>query len=159
MSLDADSKGRAVFLEIVRFCLVGGIATAADMLTMALVSYLAEPQLYPTVSAIFTARGTGLVYVLGTGTGFIVGLLVNYFLSVAFVFREKGNSRTAKGFLLFAALSAVGLFIHTFGMYVGYDLLRLNQWAVKIVLTLVVLVWNYLSRKFFIFRKAKEKKE
>ena len=38
-------------------------------------------------------------------------------------------------------------------MYLGYDLLHIDEWIVKIFLTAVVLVYNYLTRKFFIFRK------
>ena len=144
--------------EIARFCIVGGLATVADMLTMALVQWIIEPSLYASIADIFTAKGTGTAYVVGTGLGFLVGLSVNYFLSVLFVFDEKGNSRTAQGVLIFAALSAVGFFIHVGGMWLFNDILKVNAWAVKVVLTLVVLVWNYLSRKFIIFRNGKKEK-
>ena len=144
--------------EIVRFLIVGGGATIVDFLTMSLVLYLMQPEIYPDFLSIFlggTAEPTTLATVIGTGAGFLVGLAFNYIFSVLFVYKEKGNSKTVGGFLLFAVLSAGGLVIHLLGMYLGYDLLHINEWIVKIVLTAVVLVYNYLTRKFFIFRKDK----
>ena len=143
--------------EIVRFLIVGGGATVVDFLTMSLVLYLMQPEIYPDFLSIFlggTAEPTTLATVIGTGAGFLVGLAFNYIFSVLFVYKEKGNSKTVGGFLLFAVLSAGGLLIHLVGMYLGYDLLHINEWIVKIVLTAVVLVYNYLTRKFFIFRKS-----
>jgi putative flippase GtrA len=141
--------------EIFRFLLVGGLATVTDFLVMALMQFLLEPSLYATFWDIFTAKSTGYVNILGTAAGFCAGLLVNYFLSVIFVFEEKGKSKTAYGFVVFALLSLVGLGIHVFGMWLFNSILQINPWIVKIVLTIVVLVWNYLSRKFILFRKDK----
>ena len=143
--------------EIVRFLIVGGGATVVDFLTMSLVLYLMQPEIYPDFLSIFfggTAEPPTLATVIGKGAGFLVGLAFNYIFSVLFVYKEKGNSKTVGGFLLFAVLSVGGLVIHLVGMYLGYDLLHINEWIVKIVLTAVVLVYNYLTRKFFIFRKS-----
>ena len=143
--------------EIFRFLLVGGGATVVDFLAMSLVLYLMQPQIYPDFLSVFfggTAQPSTLATVIGTGAGFLVGLAFNYVFSVLFVYKEKGNSKTVGGFLLFSVLSAGGLAIHLLGMYVGYDLLSINEWIVKIILTAVVLVYNYLTRKFLIFRKS-----
>lgn len=148
-----------LFAEIFRFLLVGGLATVVDMLVMALVQFLLEPSLYKTFWDIFTVNGTGYVYILGTAAGFLVGLLVNYFLSVFFVFEEKGKSKSAYGFIVFAVLSLVGLGLHALGMWVGNSLLKINAWIVKIVMTVIVLGWNYVSRKFILFRKRKRDTE
>ena len=95
--------------------------------------------------------------IIGTGVGFILGLVFNYIFSIIFVFDEKGKSKSVGGFFLFAILSLIGLGIHLIGMYLGYDLMHMNEWIVKIVLTLVVLVYNYLTRKLLLFKKTKEK--
>ena len=146
----------ATFWEIIRFLIVGGCATIADFLTMSLVLYWMQPEIYPSFLSIFfggTEEPSTAAAVLGTGCGFLAGLIVNYIFSVLFVYREKGNSKSVSGFLFFALLSAGGLAIHLAGMYLGYDLLHIDEWIVKIFLTAVVLVYNYLTRKFFIFRK------
>ena len=146
-------NGKTTFAEILRFVFVGGLATVTDFLVMALTLYLFAPENYPDFISIFVSGNpTFIAAATGTGAGFIAGLLVNYFLSVLFVYNDEGNSKSIKGFLTFALLSAVGLLIHEAGMYFLYSVCHVNEWLVKIFLTVVVLVYNYLTRKCFIFR-------
>lgn len=152
-----NQKHKRLF-EIIRFVIVGGIATVVDMFTMGVVLYLFNPSLYPHFYNVIYGGGdpSTLATVVGTGVGFLVSLLVNYLLSVFFVYEEKGNSKTAKGVILFTVLSLIGLFINMFGMWLGYDICHINEWIVKIIMTLVVLVYNYVTRKLFIFKKVPE---
>ena len=39
------------------------------------------------------------------------------------------------------------------GMWLGYDIIGINEWVTKIIMTLVVLVYNFTTRKIFIFKK------
>jgi len=96
---------------------------------------------------------------VGTALGFSISLVFNYILSLLFVFEEKGEGKTVKGATLFVLLSLVGLIIHMVGMYLLYDLAKLNEWGIKIFLTLVVLIFNYLTRKFLIFKNNDKIKE
>lgn len=146
-----------LFMEIVRFGVVGVLATVVDMVAMGVVLYLFEPSLYPHFYNVWYGGGepSTLATVIGTGTGFVLGLFVNYFLSVLFVFSEKGKSKSVYGFTVFAILSAIGLGIHLVGMYIGYDLLGINEWIVKIILTAIVMVYNYVSKKLLLFKKIK----
>lgn len=147
--------GNKRIAEILRFCIVGGVATVVDFLVMGITLYIFNPSLYPNFFNVFYGGGTPTVLAscVGTGAGFIAGLIVNYVLSVLFVFDEKGNSKTFSGFVVFALLSAGGLAINVLGMYLFVDLAHWNEWLIKIMLTLVVLVYNYLTRKLIIFRK------
>ena len=146
-----------LFMEIVRFGVVGVLATVVDMAAMGVVLYLFEPSLYPHFYNVWYGgvEPSTLATVIGTGTGFVLGLFVNYFLSVLFVFSEKGKSKSVYGFTVFAILSAIGLGIHLVGMYIGYDLLGINEWIVKIILTAIVMVYNYVSKKLLLFKKIK----
>ena len=146
-----------LFCEILRFVIVGGIATAVDFFVMGVVLYIFDPSLYPHFYNVFIGgeEPSLIAKLVGTGVGFIFGLIANYVLSVIFVFNEKGKSKTVGGFILFTVFSAIGLLIHEFGMYLISDLLSVNEWITKIILTFVVLVYNYISRKIFIFKKEK----
>ena len=146
-----------LFAEIFRFLIIGGIATVIDFVVMGIVEYLFNPSLYPRFIDVFIGgiKPEAIATIVGTGVGFIVGLIFNYIFSIIFVYKTKGNSKSATGFILFAVLSAIGLGIHILGMWVGYDLLHINEWIVKIVLTIVVLIYNYVSRKIFIFNNKK----
>lgn len=147
--------------EIIRFVIVGGIATVIDYIVMGIVLYLFNPSLYPHFYNVWIGRvgePSTLATVIGTGMGFCVSLIANYLLSILFVYEEKGNSKTVKGAVLFAILSAIGLLINMVGMWLGFDICGINEWIVKILVTLVVLVYNYLSRKFIIFKDTKNTK-
>ena len=151
-----------LFGEILRFVIIGGLATIIDMFFMGLTLYIFQPQNYAHFYNVFFGREVApstVSAIVGTGVGFTMGLIFNYFFSIIFVFDEKGKSKSVGGFLLFSILSLMGLGIHLIGMYLGFDLLHINEWIVKIVLTLVVLVYNYLSRKLLLFKKTKEKEE
>jgi len=147
--------------EIFKFLLVGGFATIIDMLSMALVLYIYNPSLYD-YSFINTVIGNvkpdNVITVISTGIGFIFGLLFNYIFSIIFVFNRTntGFAKTKKGFLVFALLSSIGFLIHTLGMALGYGVLKINEWVVKVILTLFVLIFNYISRKKIIFKNKKE---
>ena len=146
--------------EIFKFLLVGGGATVVDFVVMSITLYLFAPKYYDGFFSVFYGSGyepTTIATITGPAMGFIFGLVFNYVFSLIFVFTgsDTTKAKTGGGFLIFAALSAVGLVIHVVGMYVGFDLLQINEWVVKIVLTLVVLVFNYLSRKFILFKNKK----
>ena len=140
--------------EIMRFLIVGGLATVVDYLAMGIVLYCFNPGLYPHFYNVWIGgdKPSTIATVFGTGIGFVVGLIFNYIFSILFVFHEKGQSRSVKGFVIFTILALGGLLIHLVGMYLGYDLLHINEWIVKTFFTLVVLVYNYITRKIFIFK-------
>ncbi len=142
--------------EIARFIIVGGIATIIDMFVMGVVLYLFEPELYPKFYNVWIGKvgdPKTIATVIGTGVGFGISLIFNYVLSVIFVYEDKGNSKTVKGAVMFAVFSTIGLLLNMAGMWLGYDVLKINEWIVKIIMTLVVLVYNYITRKLFIFKK------
>ncbi len=149
------------FAEILRFVIVGGIATIVDMFMMGVAMWLLERDIYPSFLNVFVNTPDPATYatVIGTAVGFISGLIVNYLLSIFFVFNEKGDSKTARGFIIFAGLSFIGLLINMGGMYLGYDVLNLNQWLVKVIMTIIVLIYNYISRKLILFKKKPQEKE
>ena len=140
--------------EIIRFLIVGGLATIIDFLAMGITLYCFNPDLYPHFYNVWINGGnpSALATIIGSAIGFIAGLIFNYIFSIIFVFQEKGNSQTTKGFIIFTLLSLGGLFIHILGMYLGYNILGINEWVVKIFFTLVVLVYNYITRKVVIFK-------
>lgn len=147
--------------EIFKFLVVGGFATIIDMFTMAIVLYMFNPSLYDhnLIKTIFSdASPSTIATIISTGTGFIFGLIFNYIFSILVVFNKSNTdfAKTKTGFISFTALSSIGFIIHTVGMWLGYGILRINEWAVKITLTLVVLVFNYISRKKFIFKSTKK---
>jgi len=144
--------------EIIRFLIIGGIATIIDMLVMAGIIYITNKDMFPAgFISVFGENHSinGLVVVFATAIGFAVGLVFNYFFSIIYVYDNDNNyAKTKKGFLLFTILSAIGLIIQSLGMFIGYSLLGINEWVVKVVLVFIVLIFNYITRKIFVFNKG-----
>lgn len=145
--------------EIIRFVIFGGICTIIDMFVMGIVLYVFEPSIYPNFFNVFYGGGEPktIATVIGTGAGFTVSVICNYLFSTFIVFKEKGRSKSVKGVVLFVMFAAIGLFLNMGGMWLGYDILNINEWVTKIIMTLIVLVYNYATRKLIIYKKLPNK--
>ena len=133
---------KTLLFEFVRYAVVGGIAFVADFGSLVLSNEL------------LFKNFAGGVYI-ATVIGFIVGLAVNYVLSLLFVFtqtKDKGKGRTIGAFLIFGVIGLFGLGWTELGMWLGIEVLKINYMIVKVFVTGLVLGWNYLGRKLIIFK-------
>lgn len=130
-----------LFSEFLRYAVVGGIAFVADFGTL-----VSAQELY------LKSFSSG-VYI-ATVLGFVVGLAVNYALSLWFVFTsesDRGKGRSIGAFLVFGLIGLMGLGWTELGMWLGIECLHWNYMLVKVFVTGAVLLWNYLGRKILIF--------
>ncbi len=150
--------------EIFRFLLVGGTATLVDYAVFGLFDAILFP--------LFPVSGAGwhtAFLVLATALGFCAGLCVNWILSVKFVFlavKDKAETHSAKAFRTFTLIGLIGLAITEIGVvalvaaFPAFELFNTatlmgtawEKWLAKAIMTALVLVWNYLGRKIFVFR-------
>ena len=140
--MERKQQLKRLFFEFVRYCLVGGLAFLVDFGVLVLFNTIL-PELY------------GYRLYVATAIGFIAGLVFNYIFSLLFVFKSARQSkagRSAGAFVIFTVIGLVGLGLTELGMYAGTTLLAINYMLVKIVVTAVVLMWNYIGRKLFIFK-------
>lgn len=128
---------------MLRFSIVGGIAFVFDWGILMLV-----------LRFVFGGVESNFSMTIATAAGFIVGVTVNYILSVLFVFKSarQGKGKDAKSVLIFLIASAVGLGINEVVMVVGSVNMGYNTTLVKVIATAIVTVWNYVSRKVLIFK-------
>ncbi len=147
MTEEKRRKLLSLFWEFFRYAVVGGIAFLADYGTLFLFQEL------------ILTGGTPWELFISTAAGFIVGLIVNYVLSLTFVFRRKdncGSGKSVAAFLIFTVVGVIGLGLTELIMYLGTELLHISYLIVKIAAAAIVLVWNYVGRKVLIFdRKGK----
>ena len=67
---------------------------------------------------------------------------------------QKDKGRTVGAFLVFAAVGIVGLVLTELGMMLGVSLFGDRYLVfIKIVVAAIVLVWNYIGRKIFVYGK------
>lgn len=122
--------------QIMRFGIVGVIAFVIDYAVLLLLTEV-----------------VGIHYLVSSAVAFLVSVIFNYILSVAFVFETDKSRSKGTEFGLFAVMSAGGLGINQVVMWLLSDWLRIPYQLSKLVATGVVMVYNFITRKLFLERK------
>lgn len=89
-------------------------------------------------------------YLLATTIAFIISIVVNYILSMKYVFSHKEDMSRKREFTIFAVLSAIGLGLNDLYMFIGVSLLNVGTMAMKLISTFFVTWYNYFSRRKFL---------
>lgn len=85
-----------------------------------------------------------------TTVSFIASVIVNYILSMKYVFDHREGMSRKREFTIFAILSAVGLGLNDLYMFVGVTMLNIGYQAMKLISTFLVTWYNFFSRKKFL---------
>lgn len=95
----------------------------------------------------------GVPYLISTTVSFIISVIFNYFASMRFVFKRKDDMSRRREFIIFVVLSIIGLIINDVFMWLMVDFLYIDYRLSKIVVTFIVAVWNFVTRKIFLEAK------
>lgn len=150
---------KSTTLEFLKSIAVGLASNAVDFLLTAVFLYAYGHDYYDGFFGVFSGATVGNVpysppfsiYITATVIGYISAILVNYLLSSIFVFKYGNVGKTKYGFLKFLFFSAIGLGITSLGSWIGYDVIGGNIWIVKLLVQLIVFVYNFITRRLFIF--------
>ena len=106
-------------------------------------------------------------YLIAGMAGFVISVIVNYVLSMRYVFESKEDMSKTQEFVIFVILSAIGLGLNSLILYVCVDMIYWNvlwlqaiigiKWmnmAAKIIATGIVMVYNFVTRKIFLEKKS-----
>lgn len=77
---------------------------------------------------------------------FIIAVIFNYYASIKWVFNINKNQNKNLIFM-FVFLSVVGLIINQVLMYLLVEIIIIHYMISKIIATIVVMIWNFISRK------------
>ena len=121
--------------QLGRYTIVGGIAFACDFSTLWLCTELLKTH-----------------YLISGALGLLVGIAVNYALSIRFVFRVRRLQRnSAMELLIFGLIGLLGLGINEGLLYALTDQLGLDYRISKIGATAITYLWNFFARKRSLF--------
>lgn len=125
---ERDEK-KARLKEIIRFGLTGGICFVVDYATMVLLKEI-----------------LGVHYLVATGIGFIVSVILNYYMCVFWVFRgiDRPDKKAVSAFFV---VSVVGFVLNEFFMWFFVDITGIHYTLSKIVTAALVLIWNYVAKR------------
>lgn len=125
----------ALWEQFVRYVLVGGLAFLGDFGCYALVLQTWGQEHYQIAGA----------------TGFLLGSIINYVLSIFWVFNKRSSQNAGIEFVLFVIIGAVGLGLNGLILWLLISGMSQNPLIAKIIAAGLVLVWNFSARKFLLF--------
>lgn len=124
-----------MILQLIKFGIVGTIAGIVDVGVLVILKELL------------------LVNVLhASAISFCVSVTVNYFLSMAFVFKRKEQSKI-KEFILFVLLSVGGLCLNQLILWGGVEFISIHYLIVKFFAMVIVPIYNFITRKIFLEKR------
>ena len=116
-------------LEVLRFCLVGGVSFLLDYaLLFALTDW------------------AGIYYLYSSAISFSVSVVFNYWLCVIYVFKDVGK-QTKRQATIFFVTGAMGLALNQICMWFFVAIAGLHYMLAKIFATAIVTVWNYFTKR------------
>lgn len=152
---EKGGKFKKLIIQLLKFGVVGGLSFIIDFVITLIISAILR-KFGVSVETAATVAGF---------FGFCISLIFNYLMSMKFVFERKDNMDRKKEFLIFAALSAVGLGLNELILYYGVVICdkmlpnivetkpTLVTAGVKIIATAIVMVYNFISRKMTLEKK------
>ena len=103
---------------------------------------------------IFLKEVFNLHVLLASGLSFTISTIVNYILSVKWVFDVSDKNSKRKNFITFVVFSVIGLGLTQAIMWFGTDIIKIDYRLVKIAATGIVMVFNFVTRKIFLEKKG-----
>lgn len=102
---------------------------------------------------------TSLVFLFGTKNiiifnifSYSIGIVNSFFLNGRYTFKDK--DLTVNKFISLYASSSFGMFLNTSIVYVLITLIGINTVITKIFATFIVVLYNYIVCKKYIFRNS-----
>ena len=81
--------------------------------------------------------------------GFILSVILNYIICVVWVFEDAGKQNVASQ-VVFLGSSIIGLGLTELFMLIFMQFMPAS--IAKIIVTLIVMVWNYVAKRFALYR-------
>ncbi len=129
----AETAPHSLVTQVMRFLGVGVIAFVIDFGAM-----------------VFLVEVLGFNSVVAAAVSYVISVIVNYLLSMRFVFRHRSDLSRHREFIIFVVLSTIGLGINVGLMWVGENAIGLDYRIAKLSVTVIVTLWNFVTRKLFL---------
>ena len=121
-------------VQFLRYTVVGGCAFAFDFSCL-----------------FFLTSYCHLHYLVSAAIAFLVGLAVNYILSVGWVFNHRRMNSRLSEFVVFALIGVGGLLLNEVFIWFFTEVLLFFYLVSKAISTVLVYLYNFLVRKVVLF--------
>ena len=136
LHINMKDKTKKLLLQIFKFGVVGGIAFVIDYGIM-----------------VFCKEVLHFSVLLSAFFGFTISVIYNYIASVRWVFDVNKEKNKTRNFILFIVFSVIGLLLTELIMWFGTDVINISYLIVKIIATIIVMIFNFITRKIFLEKK------
>ena len=126
-------KTQNPYIQFIRYGFVSGVALVVDFGGMVLLK-----------------EAFHVNYLVAATLSFTAGLVVNYLLSLIWVFEKSKHSRYVE-FAIFSGIGIAGLVINDLVIWSLTDKFGVYYMISKLVATVMTFLWNFSIRKFLLF--------
>jgi len=123
------------FIQLVRYAFVGGVAFIVDFSLL-----------------FFLTEFFGVYYLISAAIAFLLGLAINYILSIVWVFSKRTFRNKWFELGIFTLIGTVGLGFNELFIWFFTEHIHFHYLLSKIVSTVFVYLWNFFARKSILFR-------
>ena len=121
-------------VQLFRYTFVGGIAFIFDFVTLyVLTEYF------------------NIYYLVSAAIAFLLGLTINYFLSVKWVFQKRSTKSKYVEFVVFSLIGIVGLALNEMIIWFFTESINIHYLQSKLISVILVYLWNFFIRKILLF--------
>lgn len=124
-----------VLVQLFRYFVVSGFSLVIDFCTLFLFTDVLR-----------------IHYLISSVLSYSIGLLINYYISVNWVFNSRTYANRRKEFTIFVAIGIAGLGINTLVMWVCTELFSLYYLAARVISAAIGYTWKYVARRLILFR-------
>lgn len=123
-----------ILYQILKFGFVGVLATVVDFGVLTLLTEVFD-----------------IYYLVSAAIAFVVATIFNYLASMRYVFKSRfSKNEKRKELLIFIVLSLVGLGLNQVLMWFFVEKAEIYYILSKVLATILVMGWNFISRKKWI---------
>ena len=133
LHLKFKTKTRKLVIQIFKFAIVGGVATIIDFVFLYLFREFCH---FPLL--------------VSNTLSFCISVIYNYIASVRWVFDVNKEKDAKKQFVIFIVFSVLGLLLNNAIMWITVDFLSIYYLLAKVVATVIVMIFNFVTRKMFL---------
>ncbi|MCF7815161.1 MAG: GtrA family protein [Candidatus Cloacimonetes bacterium] len=122
-------------IQFFRYVIVGGLAFIIDYISLYLLTEFLN-----------------IYYLLSAAISFIMGLIVNYIISIKWVF-QTSEQKSRIQFFVYGLIGVIGLGLNELIIWLLTDKADLFYMHSKLVAAVIVLLWNFLARRKLMMRE------
>ncbi|WP_153504564.1 GtrA family protein [Cumulibacter manganitolerans] len=136
--LRTEERARRLLWQFLRFLVAGLISFSVDYGVFVLLYRMFDVQ-----------------YIVASTISFSLSLVLNYVLTLKFVFEAREGRSIAKEFATYVGLNMVALGLNQVILLLTVDKMGASPLVGKLIATAVVMVYNFISRKMLIERPGR----